>query len=628
MERPTYPSTAASVTDPTDSHVTESFPGSRKEFSVAHFRRRAIGSIRRSVVLVAGFVAAFAAVRGPAPATAEEIRIYGGINSADSVLEDLELVVSKLAGQPGVFANQIFPNIDIFLVGVDRENPIRFDSILGKTGQRRLSMMVPIADEKDFLRDNLDPIGITARKKGGGLYQLGGGVFDGALRVVNVNGLDYAIFGAEGFESDADFPVERIASTNKDLLFKKFDAAALIDAESGPFGQRGEIADALRDDALGALSKRPDETTSAFKLRKLLIENRFERLKSILVGGERIFVGYSTKAESQTGEAKFEITARPDTTLAKAVDTVGETPAKFIGVPTIDDPVATARMAVPLYEERRKRYLDVTAASREVTLERIANSDDSDALKAARKKLLGLVYDQMVTGADQELISGFYEVRAADSGNSVAAGVTTIDGLKVNEILDAFPDAIEGGSVEKDVEKIGEIAVHKVSVPELAAPFKKHLGGVTDVYIGVEADAVYFAGGPAGLELLKTSLDGLEPTTSTKAMTLRMHLGPMAQLIDEVMTNRNFSLIEFLQDRRNDRLEASDRDPDDVRRVQVVDPAAWRKAALDALVGKSNDVITMEIEKAEEKLVGQATFDSAILTAAGELIAKFAKENL
>lgn len=579
---------------------------------------------------VIAFAAATASI-----GNADDLRIYAGVKSSNEVLSDLEYIVSELASKKNAFEDKVFPNVDIFLVGVDPANPIRFDSIVDGTGERRLSMAVPIEDQRNFIRNNVNPIGIDARRMASGQYKLSGDVYNGVLKFVSSDdkSVEYGVFAFEDFPADADLTFADVLNGNARLFAEDYDVAALIDETSGPMEGREKIAAAFRERAITKIERRPDETEAAYALRRHIADAQFDRLESILVGGKRVWIAYSTDTEAGEGRSKLVAEAVPETVLAQAIDLIGSEPSQFASVPTIEDPVATGRMAIPIYDVRRSRYLKLLEVGRPVTLERVDDSEGTAELKEARKTFINLVYDQLVTGAEQSFISGFYEVHAVDEndsskGNNVAAGITTVDGTNVVAILDAFPAAIEGGEVEKAVDKIGDIAIHKVSAPDIAGPIKDHLGGVTDMYIGVAENAVYFAGGPAGLDLLKTSVDGISPEKTDVAFSLRFHAGPLVSMLDEIMTKRDFSIIEFLQDRRENRIEERERDPDDVRRVEVEDPRAWRDAALKALVGKSGDVVDITFAKVDGTLVGETTLGKALLTAAGELIAKFAEDNL
>ena len=115
-----------------------------------------------------------------------ETRIVVGMRSAKAVIDELEYMVSELAGRVDSYENNIFPNIDIFLIGVDTEKPIRFDPIFSEKHGMELQPIIPILDLDEFLEDNLDPIGIIPERdrRVKDLYELTGTVFEGWLRVL------------------------------------------------------------------------------------------------------------------------------------------------------------------------------------------------------------------------------------------------------------------------------------------------------------------------------------------------------------------------------------------------------------------------------------------------------------
>lgn len=557
-----------------------------------------------------------------------ELKIAVGLKSADGLLADLEMLVGELAEKPDVFGNKIVDNVEIFLFGVERTLPARFDAILGTDGERRLNLMVPVTDIKEFRNDNVEPIGIDMRNKGSDFYELRGDVYEGWLKFLSGDDATYGVFGTKESPGDVEVTLEQILDRNNELFAEDFDAAVLIDGKSGPNAGRELLVAKLEAAALETLSRRPDETQEAFEFRKLLVTQRFERMSFVLTGAKRIAAGLKNDNATKEGTLKFTVQPLPETPLAEVIAAVGQEPSQFAAVPTIDDPVVTARLSVSVHASRRERLTAALTAARPVSLGRIDSSDVSDALKTGRKELVGLVYDQLLGGLDQPLISGFYEVRAVDGGHQFALGVTTLDGQNVKKIVEAFPAAFEDAAVEPDAATVGELALHKLSLPGMSAELKAHLAGQTDMYIGFTDNALFVTGGPGGNELLAACLKDVEPQKTDVALSVRMHAAPMADLVDAVMTDRGLSLIEFLQERREERVAGEDRD---ATTVNVGDPAEWRQAAIKALIAKGaggGDVMTMEIKRVGEDLVGESVLGPALLAAMGELIAKFADENL
>ena len=105
-------------------------------------------NIRQSITFVAFcFSLVFS---GPQVLAEEnESRVVAGMRSANVVIEELEHMVADLAGREESWENNIFPNIDIFLIGVDTEQPIRFDPIFSEQHGMELQPIIPLLDLDD-----------------------------------------------------------------------------------------------------------------------------------------------------------------------------------------------------------------------------------------------------------------------------------------------------------------------------------------------------------------------------------------------------------------------------------------------------------------------------------------------
>ena len=562
---------------------------------------------------------------GVATAADPEMRLQIGLKSAEETLSDLEAVVGGLAGEPKVYEDLIEPNLDIFLFGVDPTRTIRFDFVFPAKGESRLNMMIPVADQKDFLQDNIQPIGINTRRRAADYYQLTGDVYEGWIRFLD----EYAIIAKKPHEGDADATQQKPSEADPRLFEKPADLALLIDENSGSRKDRAAVIEALGEQRLAKLKKDKDETDAEFELRRTMAENRFKHLPRLVADAEKFLFGYQTVAESGTGRSHLLIEPAAGTPLAEMINGIGTAEFLFAGVPTAEDPVFTARLAWPMTEARKERWRATMAASRPVAVEQLDKQDPapSEERRAAQEELSNAVYDFLEAGVDQPLLGMFAEMRPAGGKTyNTAAGLTSVDGTSLVGVLEKIPAATEGGQLEADVETIGEIKLHKLTLPGLTPEIQDFVGG-TSVYVGTAPDAIYFAAGPGGVDLLRESVADLTPATTDLMFSMRAHLGPVAEALDSIMTKRDISLIRFLQERRERRLEDR-KDADEARRLQVTDPSAWRQAALEALLGKTDDVLTMELKKSDNRLEGETTLGRSILAAVGELIAKFAKENL
>ena len=561
------------------------------------------------------------------PADAQ-MRVQIAMRSADKVLAGLEKIVSGLAAEPDAYDELLFPTLDIFLIGVDTARTLRFDLIQPAEGDSRLNMMIPLSDTKDFLKDNLEPTGIEYKRRSSTYYELEE-VYEGHLRIVD----GYGVMSKKGHEEDAPEGMASPAEGDARLFAKPADIAVLIDAASGSPAERRAVAEALGRQRVEAIERREDESEAVFNLRRTMAENRAGHLPNILGGIERMLFGYETQTDTGTGRSHLVIEAAEGTEMAELIEGVGTPDFLFAGVPTVDDPIYTGRLAWPMTENRKARWAEALEASRAVAAERLDEQEPapSDDRRAAQGELSEATYDFLKANLDQPLLGVFTEMRAAGGKTyTAAAGVQSVDGTALKDVLAKVPAAVEGAELKVGVATIagpsGEVELHELTIPSLSQPIQDFIGGTT-VTVGTSAGGVYVAGGPGGVDLLTESLKDVEAKPTQSILTMRAHLGPVARLLDSVMTKRGVSLIEFMQARREERLERR-QDADEARRLQVTNPAAWREAALEALLDKPDDVLTTELKKVDGRIEGETTLGTSILAAVGELIAKFAKENL
>src|SRR5690606_4831598 len=93
--------------------------------------------------------------------------------------------------------------------------------------------------------------------------------------------------------------------------------------------------------------------------------------------------------------------------------------------------------------------------------------DSSDRFTAAEKpptkQIIDLFFDMLLAGQSLGHLDMMVDVTKGPSGKHVIlASVVTTDGKKADEILDLLPQARENWKVEKDVQTIGDSAIHKV----------------------------------------------------------------------------------------------------------------------------------------------------------------------
>ena len=272
---------------------------------------------------------------------AEKPRIKVVMESPQGFIDDLEYLVVDLAEEKKQWDDNLFPSIDIFLIGVDREAPLRFDVLLNDAGPGeeagyRFQPSIPVeagrAGLREFITNNLNPIGIDEKLKRRGYYELTGAVFEGWMRIIGdtrAGEIPYAAIAAKDYESDIPPNMPMPEESHKDILAKGYDLAieVLNTAEQTELrqAQTGQFVPYLMKD----VARKPDEPEARFELRKLSELHKFEQLARIYVESQQATAGLTTNVEKKQGEAEFVLKALPETGLYDFIQTMGVEPSRF-----------------------------------------------------------------------------------------------------------------------------------------------------------------------------------------------------------------------------------------------------------------------------------------------------------
>lgn len=590
-------------------------------------RFRTGGTSLRAVRAVALMLAAAMAL----PAAAEQSsHVITTLRSASETQSDLRYMVSDLAGESASYDDLVGPFIETLLFGVETGEPLRFDAVLSDEETYRLLLALPLTDVDEFIEDNLQPVNIDARRKrrSRDTYDLRGNVYEGVMKVVKQGRSEYALIAktADDVETAARLaPVPTVASPL--LENGRWDAALHIGPESGSPELRAKITAAMKARGLDKLSRKADETPAAFNLRKVLAGHRFDRLGRLVGGVTSLDMKMVLDQKASESRSQLVLVPAAGTELAGNFDRIGTQPYPFSGVPTNDAAVMSARLQWAMTDSRRERMRESLEAARPVATEQIDASSGTADQKAARKQLSDLIYDQLTDGTTADTVDLFGEITGSGP-YTLVGGATVASTKRVGEMLDLFPQATPGATVERNVSELttggGQaIAVHKVTLPDLPASLQTFVGTQTGL-VGIGETMVFAAAGPDAETQLKAALAAIDGpgATTNQVMSLRMHAAPMAKLANDVLSSNDASLINFLQQRRQQRGTArSD------RKVQVGNPEVYRQVMVDALQS-GNDVIELMLGKDGNQLLGAGRAESAVLKAIGEVMARFSEDNL
>lgn len=570
-------------------------------------------------------------------------RVVAGMGSAQKVLDSLEYLVVDLAGKKKSWDDNIFPNLDIFLIGVSTEHPIRFDFVFDPVNGYLTQAIVPTSNLKEFRLDNLDPIGIGTEvdKKDKNLFECVGSVYEGWMRYLP-KPVPYSVFFKQPEAIPADMPHPE--NLHQPLAEKDYMGFLYMANLAEGLDRRRAAFDAYRKTSDESFKKLSTESREQYELRKAMREETLAILKQWLAEIAHGEFGAKIDTDKQSFPTHLTISALPDTSLARELKILAEHASQFGAVQPAKDNILTARINMPLNQERIPGVKTIYELALPVLKERINSSEKASAgEKTARNEIATLMLDVMTENlTSQKTLDAMLDVAPANGKHALLMGIAASGQEKINQMIEKIPAAQSGWSVKMNADKAGETTIHELTFgknpPKSLTEF---YGDSNKAWIGVSAGHLWLAGGEGALESLKAAIATVEgakaPAASGALLVAEMNARPIIQNIDAVMHDPELEILQQinLKGRRQERLKEAKEDQPAAEEKKPGERATgnlatfvWIPTAIAVLEGQP-DRMTMSLKLDENgNLVGATDAQGGVLKALGTLIAKFADETL
>lgn len=577
----------------------------------------------------------------PAAASGQEksYRIVNGLNSSDVLISDLKYLVADLAGREKSWEDNIFPNIDIFLVGVKTSETVRLDLILSETHGLEYQLIIPYDDIDTLINDNLDPIGIIPKRDRSDrdLYELTGNVYEGWMRVLKDP--NYAVI----FPRKEALPksMENPGKYDDHLVAEGYGAfSELVNDPADIEGRRKAVAKA-REKSVAALKKSTEETEAAFELRKLLLNQQLAFLEQWLSES----TGYSTGTKLNTEQgmltSKLTFGAIPETDLSGNIARIHNEPSYFAPITAPENAVFSGRIHMAYDTATADSFAKLYNQSRVVAHELIDENKDLSADQKKARKKVALLLEQILTQTNEsKKFDGFLDIAPSGTAHSFLLGIRANGQAQLQELLDLVPQGQKGWKLEKDADEAEGVKIHKIviesKIPQSLIDMYGEPAGIA--YVAASDQAFWLAFGANSLEQLKSSITAVRTAKDVKStdivLSMRGHAEPLAKSLDSVV-NDDLDLFSTLFARRRERRQASKpaegEEDKSSRRQQAASSFLtfeWLPKVVDAMKGE-DDQISFVLKYTEENtLEADGAIHKGILKAVGTMIANFADENL
>jgi hypothetical protein len=537
--------------------------------------------------LFCGIQAASAQGKGAVPINV----IHGGVAR---LYEDLDYIFGLADEAKNL--KTLKDTLDVFFVGMDPKKPAVIQVYVRK-GKFNLVLHAPTAvpSGKKFSA-NLRSLGLRSRPLGGGVFAVNK-LFTGYMMEVPDSPMhDQMSIIAE---DKADLvPVGKLAAFKTKLDPKDYDFVASIVNAADLLKDREDAVELVRKQVMPGLKQLKAETPAQFELRKLTIDQQITEIKQIYAEAELIsgFGNISSKEKHAVFET--DLKALPETPLGQGIALLGKEPSYFAAIPSNNTEPLSGMINFKLDAMRQKHLQNFLKQARPLVKKEIEEADaTTPESKDYSTIATDIVFDVMEQSATDGLLDAFVDVKVSASKLHTIVGGVKGDGTVMKNGLVKLK---QKAAVDMDVEKVGDVDIHKITMPTNLPELEEVFGKQLVLFVGTGPKAIWYAMGEGAEAKLKETIALGGKTSETKTAAIAsLHAKALIW----------YKLFDAFRLKRKKGNEEN--------RKQVM-------AALE----KGDDTFDFKLERIEEMLKSRLVFNEGMLRYFGKVGGNFVKENL
>lgn len=502
--------------------------------------------------------------------------------------EDLDYIFG-LAKEPDQL-KKLKETLDVFFEGVDPKVPAVFQLYVRK-GKFNTVMHAPTIGKPNVFRDNIKTIGIKPKMIARGEYSVGG-VFKGFLKEVgNITIIAEERADLIPLPGGLHAYKTKLDPADHDLVVSIINDASQIE-------DRKKAIEEVRTQVIPGLKKLKNEDEPKFELRKLSFDQELTEIQQIYGEAETIRSVADVSSVKKQLTSMTDLKALPGTELAKIVDSQGKEPSYFANIPLSTTEPLSGMINLKLDKLRQQHLKNFLTKARPLVQQEISKNEGNKAeTKEYTRISADIVFDVLEKGAADGLFDAFINVHANQSGVHTMVGGTKVDGAVVKAGLEKLKGATK---VEMDAGKVGDVALHKITLPGDLTELHNIYGKDLVLIIGTGPKAVWYAMGEDAENKLKEAIGKAEqPATGASTSIVSLH-------------GRALLWYELFDANRTKHKKGD---------------AENRKQALDAFKA-GGDIFEFKMEKQDGGLKLSLNLHEGMLRYMGKVGAKFVKENV
>jgi hypothetical protein len=509
--------------------------------------------------------------------------------------------------------------IDTFSIGIDEARPV-YVNILTGVKPNAILLWIPLTAKQQLFkefRENLESLGyeVTRDAKDVTLFMLNQDAESGWIRVLSTERYAALVLTSDksALPGLKELILKAVLPTNK--VVGNMDAELLNNDVTVPAqAKRKEAFQEVRRVSMEAIQKRPSESATEFELRKLAVKQQMDEGERVLAELGRGFLSLVLDKKvpgAPTASLKLSASAIPGTSLDAAIQQINTQPDAFAGLKKFEGSALSGRLNHPVDPMRQVNFIAFLALTEQDMADRLKGSKErSEAEKQTSLKVTTGVLDVIRSSINAGWMNGFVESVPDGKGDftSVAAFSAPAAG-NLTAVLPELANAGKGNLVEMNVDKQGDVAIHRIQLAEgYIDVVDRVFGAKKDLFVGVGPAHVWLASGVGGKEKLKETIAGLgAPQTTDHPVHLEIQCLPWVQRFEE----------------------AAKKDPPGKTPEEQEIQREWarRRARAIASFQDGGDRIVLDFHSKNGQVTGELLLEHGLLRFAGKLMSAFSKAN-
>jgi hypothetical protein len=313
------------------------------------------------------------------------------------------------------------------------------------------------------------------------------------------------------------------------------------------------IPDEFKELALGELELRlaeaAEKNAPAFesewqrKFRLATFDGFARSIRTHLYEGGETSLRFDLDRKAGDVTLTVSMAGKAGTAMAAAIADLGQAASTTAGL-LRDDAAVNGEMHVAVVDNERELFAALLDDGRRQAL--------ADAGSEIERLTMSTVFDAFMPTLKAGELDWSFNLLGPDRDGlyGLIGGVKVSEGRRLENLFRQAPPKDPGTAVSFDVEKVGRVAIHRVTLS--LHDEARRVFGDNPLYLAFRDDAVFLAAGARGLALLRQAV-AVHPVTTGKLMELQIAVSRLAPL-NKVRAAQDIARDVFGDDRDGDRL--------------------------------------------------------------------------